>query len=82
MKSIFKEVKVVSDVIKNGRNATNIVMKSLTELGELAEEVSVKYNKSEYKAGSDDGILGEATDVLICLFDLLITEGKLQLLKI
>ena len=43
------------------------------EVGELATEVSIKEGYSQKESG-DDGITGEACDVIICALDLIYLE--------
>ncbi|MEY8802119.1 hypothetical protein AB9K35_17720 [Leisingera sp. XS_AS12] len=56
--------------IDNGRTALDVLDYTLTELGELAEEIIIARGAS-YKAPGKDGVAGEAIDLALCLIDLL-----------
>jgi hypothetical protein len=64
----------VSDEIDNGRTASDIVKYSMTELGELAEEVIIDEGRS-YKAPGKDGVVGEALDLIACAADMIRTQA-------
>ena len=68
--SIISEVFEASDKIKNGRTEFTILTHTLSELGELAEEILIAKGLS-YKKEGKDKVKGEIVDAILCLLDLL-----------
>jgi len=68
--SIIGDIFIASDQIDNGRSLNDIMLHSMTEIGELTEELIIKNGRS-YKDGGDDGIVGEAIDVILCMVDMI-----------
>lgn len=64
--TIFK----VSDEVKNNRSVQSILNSAVSEVGELATEVDIKFGVS-YKSQGPDGIIGEAIDVILGIVDLI-----------
>jgi len=70
---------------KYKRTVYSVVSSAMSELGELAEEITISENQS-YKTSSDDGVVGEAIDAIICLLDLIhvhnpdITEEQIEII--
>jgi hypothetical protein len=60
----------VSDSIDNGRSIENVLTHMMTEVGELALEISIDQGRS-YKDASEDGVVGEAVDVILCALDVI-----------
>lgn len=52
------------------RTPYSVLTSTMSELGELAEEVMIDQGNSYKKAGAD-GIVGEAIDTIVCLLDLI-----------
>lgn len=69
--------------IENHRSTSNILTHLMTEVGELAQETIIADGQS-YKGPGEDGIVGEAIDVIICAVDMVhhqhpnITEEELM----
>lgn len=65
------------------RTKYSVLTSTMSELGELAQEVMIKEGHS-YKQTGTDGIVGEAVDTILCLLDLVhvvdstITEKELN----
>lgn len=70
-----------SNEIQNSRTATSIFDHLISEVNELSEEVNLAEMK---RPAGEDGITGEAIDVILCAVDLIhrvnpaITEEELQ----
>ena len=75
---MLNKVRAVGYTIKNDRTVPSIFNATVEEIGELAKEIRVKYQPDCYKKGDEDGIAGEAVDVLITIFDILAKEGYTQ----
>lgn len=73
MNSLFEEIKLASakaDAINVKRDMSCVLIKTQSELGELADEVLIHTNQS-YKSPGKDGVVGELVDTILCLVDLL-----------
>ena len=70
-KTLVSLVRGTSESIQNGRSIHFILGSTMSELGELAEEVNIEYSDSSYKNPGKDGVVGEAIDTIICLLDLI-----------
>jgi NTP pyrophosphatase (non-canonical NTP hydrolase) len=68
--SIFSTVKNYSSLIEDGRTQHNVLAYTMTEVGELAEEIIIQHGHS-YKDPGVDGVIGEAVDVIICALDMI-----------
>jgi len=85
--SLIQKTFESSDKIKNGRNQTRILAHTVAEVGELAEEIVIA-NGFSYKQPGEDGIVGEAVDVIICALDMIhqtdptVTEEDLEKIAI
>lgn len=84
--SLFDVVKAASLKVDNAprkRSTYSVLAKLTSEIGELADEVAIVNNDS-YKTPGEDGLFGEAVDVLLATLDLLhiydpnITEEQLM----
>jgi NTP pyrophosphatase (non-canonical NTP hydrolase) len=81
--TLIEQIFRTSDVIKNARTPLGVMNHTMSELGELAEEVLIHQGQS-YKSPGEDGILGEAVDTIICILDLIritypdVSEQELQ----
>lgn len=78
---------IASDGYDPLRNQYSVLAHTTAELGELAEEVAIARGAS-YKAPGDDGVVGEAVDLIVCGVDMIyvtkpsITEEQiLELVK-
>lgn len=61
-------------ILKPTRQLSNVFLSLSEEIGELATEISVRV-KSSSKISGEDGIKGEAVDVILCALDILHLEG-------
>lgn len=82
--SIFDVVKAASTIVDDfelrdcqaepklylPRSTYSVLASTMSEIGELAEEVMISENHSYKKPGAD-GIIGEAIDSIACLLDLI-----------
>lgn len=68
--SLVTEIFKVSDDIKNNRTIENILTHLTTEVGELAEEVQIELGHCRKERG-EDGVVGEAIDVILCAIDII-----------
>lgn len=57
--------------VRDGRTHRDVIFHAVTELGELAEEVQIKIGSGRGKTAGDDGVAGEALDLILCLIDYL-----------
>lgn len=55
--------------IRNGRGHRDVVMHALSEIGELAVEVEIALGRAGKKEPGEDGIAGEALDIILCVTD-------------
>ena len=69
-KSMFETVRDYSIMIKDDRTIDDILNHTMEELGELTEEIQIKYGWIEDDAGPD-GIVGESIDILACVLDMI-----------
>lgn len=69
---IIDTVFAVSKQVDDNRDLPRVLLSLNEEVGELAQEVKIKLGYS-YKEPSEDGVLGEAVDALICILDMLYT---------
>lgn len=83
--SMTRQVFEVCNRIDNGRTHQDILAHAMSEVGELAEEVMIAQGRS-YKEAGKDGIIGEAVDVMLCMFDIIhrtnpsITEDEIMMI--
>lgn len=70
MKTLVTEIFEYSARINNARTPSDIAKYSVTELGELMEEIIISEGQS-YKEPGKDGVVGEAIDVIACMVDLI-----------
>ena len=68
--SLIQKTFETSDRIENGRTLTKILAHTMTEIGELAEEILIEEGQ-HYKTAGEDGIIGEAVDGILCLLDII-----------
>lgn len=60
------------------RNRYKILASLMEEVGELSTEVAVQQGDS-YKPAGEDGIIGEAVDVIICALDMIFMDAKVDI---
>ena len=68
--TLVSEITKASFAVRDHRTAQDILTHAMTELGELALEIQIDEGKS-YKQAGEDGIVGEALDVIICMVDII-----------
>jgi len=61
---------VDSDKYDPLRNQYSVLAHTTAELGELAEEVAIARGDS-YKQEGEDGVVGEAVDLIVCAVDMI-----------
>lgn len=67
---MIKNVFEVSDKVKNNRTPSTVLLHLVQEIGELSTEIQIEEGHIQ-KTPSDDGIVGEAIDVIICALDII-----------
>jgi hypothetical protein len=67
---MIKIIFEVSDAIINGRKVSDVMLAVVEEVGELSTELAI-HNGRKNRNPSEDGIVGEAIDAIICLLDLI-----------
>lgn len=81
--SLIQKTFAVSDEIQDNRTLLRILAHTMSELGELAEEVEINAGVSHKLAG-EDGIVGESVDLILCALDMIrkhdptVTEVELE----
>lgn len=85
---MIKEIFMASAMIMNRRTTFGVLASLVEEVGELSQEVAI-INGASYKEPGEDGVVGEAIDVILCAVDLIrvydakITEDDImEILKI
>lgn len=63
-------------IIRDGRSFEDIYMHALSELGELAIEVSIAEGRAAGRLAGIDGVTGEALDLVLCAVDLIHTRDE------
>ena len=66
----IKELLDFCKTVKNKRDIGSIQRSLVAEVGELSEEVDIALGTS-YKTPSEDGVIGEAIDVIVASLDLI-----------
>ena len=74
MTTFVQQVLQTAAAIKTDRTELNVLAHTMEEVGELAEEITIFMGNS-YKEPGVDGVLGEAVDAIITLFDLIYTHA-------
>lgn len=71
--SVINETSFAADAESNfnhNRDESAVMMHLMEEVGEVALEISI-HNGTSYKKPSEDGVVGEAIDVIINALDLI-----------
>jgi len=68
--TLISEVALACEHISSPRTTADILIHAMTEMGELALEIQIDEGKS-YKQSGEDGIVGEALDVIVCMIDII-----------
>ena len=74
MNSIIYEIAKVCKEVDDGRNPHSTLAYLMEEVGELATEVNIG-QKFSNKLPGEDGVIGEAADVIICAIDLIYQDN-------
>jgi len=83
MTTLVKDTLNTCSQIENDRTLQDVLTHLMTEVGELAQEIQIAEGKS-YKEHGEDGVVGEAVDVINCVLDIIyqydsmITEEALR----
>ena len=70
MDSALSKIFKVSEQIDNGRTMSDVMLILTEEVGELATEIAIKKGFKN-RAPSNDGVLGEAVDVILAAADII-----------
>lgn len=70
MKDLISLVFSYSDKIVDNRTSYGVLSSLVSEVGELATEVSIQQHHINRSAGVD-GIIGESIDVILCALDII-----------
>ena len=71
---MYDEVVEVAKRVNDGRTVQDVLGFVVAEVGELAEEVGIKYGISPKEPGKD-GVFGEAVDILAAVMDLIYVDN-------
>ena len=71
---MFKDVLEVAKRIDNDRTVQDIFLHITSEVGELSDEIAIKYGLSKEQPGKD-GIFGEAVDIIASVLDLIYIDN-------
>lgn len=69
--TLISEILAACALVDDGRGPDDIMLHAVTELGELATEIQIASGKAPNKSPGEDGVAGEAMDLVICLVDFL-----------
>lgn len=75
----MKEIPLISEIFKvseavKPRNKYEVLAAFMEELGELSTEINIQAGFSS-KTPGEDGIVGEAIDVILCAVDIIYLEN-------
>lgn len=76
MNTLYQVVRSASEyvnareLIVKKRNLYSVLASLMSEVGELGEEIAIE-NGHSYKAKGEDGVVGEAIDVIVTALDLI-----------
>ncbi len=73
IKEFYKEFVEVAKNVRP-RKTSAVTLKAVEELGELSTEVAILEGMS-YKKEGDDGVVGEAVDLILCAMDVIYTSN-------
>lgn len=69
--TLWAEIAKISNEVVNHRSQRDVYAHAVTEQGELMQEIIIAEGRS-YKEAGEDGIPGEALDLILCMADLII----------
>lgn len=70
---LVRAAKSHADILDGKRTIQDIFVAAQSEMGELADEITIASGRS-YKSPGKDGIKGEALDAILSLLDLILVE--------
>lgn len=85
---MIKTTFTASRLAKDGRTPKEVLMVLMEEVGELATEISIETGFKKNREPSEDGVVGEAVDVILAALDIIaihrpdITEKELKSLAL
>lgn len=68
--SVVEATLMASMSVKDNRTVSDVLTHMVTEVGELAQEIQIEQGMS-YKTAGEDGVAGEAIDVMLCALDII-----------
>lgn len=68
--SLIQKTFDTADRIDNNRSLLKILAHTVSEMGELAEEIAIA-DGNHYKQAGADGVVGEAVDLIVCVLDII-----------
>jgi len=74
--SLINQILEVSRRIPVYREEYSILAHTMEEVGELAQEISIKCGGKSYKDPGPDGIIGESIDAILCLVDMIYIHAQ------
>jgi hypothetical protein len=70
---MYSETVEVAKRVKDGRTVRDVMEFLVSEVGELSDEIAIKYGISNKEPGKD-GVFGEAVDVIAAALDLIFVD--------
>lgn len=74
MNNIIEEILEACTDVEGKRNPHSTLAYLMEEVGELATEVNIRQGFSKKDPG-EDGVIGEAADVILCAIDLIYQDN-------
>lgn len=71
---MYNDVLEFAKRINNGRTVQDVFLHLTSEVGELSDEIAVKYGIIDGEPGKD-GIFGEAVDIIAAALDLIYVDN-------
>ncbi len=71
---MYNEVLPYAKRINNGRTVDDVFRHLTSEVGELSDEISIKYGIIDAEPGKD-GVFGEAVDIIAAVLDLIYVDN-------
>lgn len=72
---MYNLIKQYSQEIKDNRDKNKVYLKVAEEMGELSQEINIQNGFVKPEKGGPDGVIGEAMDAIISLFDIIYLEN-------
>lgn len=74
--SLINQILEVSRIIPVERDEYTILAHTMEEVGELAQEITIKVGGKSYKKQGPDGVIGESIDAILCLVDMIYIHAE------